>query len=214
MEKEFPQIVAGRAPVKTLWLDNLPPDVLHLAKKEARIPDDIKGMKLGATAPLHELIQGCGASPVDIQPPDWYTSLERGVVEGIFLSYEVLDSHKLQEVAKVHLDVPISTTVGVNIMNMDTWNSLPSDIQQIIEGTVAEIEQEQFNDGLAGNKEVRDRLAASPDHTIIEPTEDELALWRTKAMPYHQAWIDKMEAEGLPGQAAYDKLIEIINRYK
>ena len=100
------------------------------------------------------------------------------------------------------------------IMNLEKWNSLPTDLQQIIESLAAETELLCFNDTMAGDKRVQERISGMEGHTVIEPTEAELALWKERAMPLHQEWIDKMEAKGLPGQAVYDKVTEVIARYK
>lgn len=214
VEKEFPQIAEGRSAVKTLWLQHHPFHVMHFTKAEARVPDDVKGMKMSGVDSLCGYMEACGATPIILAPPDYYMSLETGVVEGIFMSYEVLGVHKLHEVTKFHLNVPAATAVGSAIMNLDKWNSLPADLQQILEGSFAEVEQTIINTTLAGDRDVHARIAATEGHTVIEPTEAELALWKERAMPLHQEWIDKMEAKGLPGQAVYDKVIEVIGRYK
>jgi TRAP-type C4-dicarboxylate transport system substrate-binding protein len=99
-------------------------------------------------------------------------------------------------------------------MNMDKWNKLPADIQKIIEGTLEPWEKKFHADALAEDKAVREKLLASPDHKVIDPTPAELALWTAKARPSHKVWIKQMRAKGLPAQAAYDKLMEIIASYK
>ena len=99
-------------------------------------------------------------------------------------------------------------------MNLDTWNSLPPDIQKLIDGTLAEMEQAAARNETELDKGIHDLLAADPAHKVVDPTADELALWYEVAQPIHQAWIADMEGKGLPGQAAYDKLTEIFARYK
>jgi len=214
VEKEFPQIAEGRSTVKTLWLQPHPPHAMHSTKKEVRIPDDVKGMKITGVDSMHGYIAACGATPIILGPADHYMALETGVVEGVFVSFEVLNVRKLQEVTKYHLNVPAGTADGTVIMNLEKWNSLPPDIQQILEGTFAEAEQMVFNSTIGGDRHFHDVIAGMEEHVLIEPTADELALWKERAMPLHQEWIDKVEAKGLPGRAVYDKVMEVIARYK
>jgi len=213
VEKEFPQIAEGRSKVKTLWLQGSLFEFPQFAKEEVRVPDDIKGMKIHCQASLNPFIQACGAVPLGLDPPDWYMSLERGMVDGGIFAWGALAVHKLPEVTKYHLNLPVKTSLSSVIMNKDKWNSLPPDIQEIITGTLEETEKFDSDSIISFEQEVYNQLVAAEDHTVVEPTPDEVALWIEKAPPAHQKWIDDMAAKGLPGQAIYDKLIEVIKRY-
>jgi len=213
MDKAFPQIASGRSKVKALWHGDGPPNVVNLHKAEARVPDDVKGLKLCGPRSFVPFIEAVGATAAALHPPDFYVSLEKGVIDGILASYDVLDNNKLQEVTDFHLNVPIAGSHGFVLMNLDTWNSFPADIQQIIDGVSVEAEQKFHDYQFEHYDRIYNELVADPAHKVVEPTADELALWYDVALPTHQTWIAEMEAKGQPGQAAYDKLLEIMAKY-
>jgi TRAP-type C4-dicarboxylate transport system substrate-binding protein len=92
---EFPEMRTEFRDVKILWQYNCMPSVLNFTKKETRVPDDIKGMKLISLPPLSLAIDNMGASPIGLLPPEWYTSLERGLAEGVTSAYNVIYVHKI-----------------------------------------------------------------------------------------------------------------------
>jgi TRAP-type C4-dicarboxylate transport system substrate-binding protein len=215
MEKEFPAIKKGRSEVKTLFLNQVPNYTLHLAKDKAvRVPDDIKGMKLRCTDAGKGFTENCGAAAVFLGPPDWYMSLEKGVINGLFVSYDVLGSERLDEVTKTHVNVPSGTSASATVMNLNKWEKLPADIQKIIGGTLGEWEEKIHATQLADERKTYEKIIASPDHKVTDLTEKELALWKEKAIPSHEEWIKNMEKKGFPARAAYDKLNDIIARHK
>ena len=71
--------------------------------------------------------------PVTIGLGDWYTSLERGLVEGIYFLFPVLPNFKGEDLFKYHTVVNASLGVNFWIFNEKKWNSLPADLQKIIE---------------------------------------------------------------------------------
>ncbi|MBA7700402.1 hypothetical protein ES703_109116 [subsurface metagenome] len=95
-------------------------------------------------------------------------------------------------------------------MNWDTWNSLPPDIQKVLEEESVPFVMDT-NDKFSGEDSTR-ALQETVDNfglEVIEPSTEELARWVALQKPVQQdAWVAEMEAKGLPGE----KLIEEANR--
>lgn len=106
-------VVATRKPVKTLA--------------------DLKGMKIRSGGGLHaDVLKALGAVPVMMPTPEIYASLERGVIDGCFMSPASAISYRLNEVGKYVTALPVATTDVPVAMNPKSFKKLPADIQDIV----------------------------------------------------------------------------------
>lgn len=205
---KYPEMSAEFKEVKVLFQCADIARQLHLTKKEARVPEDIRGMKIIATGPSGELLEALGASPVTILPPDYYMSLERGVAEGVCVDYAVISDAKVIPLLPYHTNLDLCYLGQELIMNLNTWNSLPPDIQKIIDSlepwAVEGFLEQMDTMTVKAQKECQDL-----GHTIITPTPEELELWYA-GKPLQDKWIADNEAKGLPAQAIYNDVQRLI----
>ncbi len=111
-----------------------------ISRKPIRKVEDFKGLKVRATGLVAKMFAQLGASPVFLPLAEVYTALSMGTIDAV--SFADPDSHwdmKLMEVAKYEIAPPVMVSAGNLIMNLDTWKSLPEDLQQIIEAAAWEI---------------------------------------------------------------------------
>ena len=124
-EKE-PVLKAEFRDVKLLWFLSSTMLRLHTTAKPIRTLDDLKGMKIrtggGPQPPTLRLL---GATPVAISPPDVYTALERGTVDGLTFPWEAVKSFKVDEVTKYHDSASLWGGTFYVVMNLKKWESLP-----------------------------------------------------------------------------------------
>ncbi len=118
-----------------LMLSTSPINVLQTLNKPVKTLEDIKGLKLRGTGRLGDLVKALGATPIPVETPDLYDSLKRGVIEGALLPLETLKGFKTGEVLKY---VTASWKVGSAycfyvLMNKQKWDSLPPDVQKVID---------------------------------------------------------------------------------
>jgi TRAP-type C4-dicarboxylate transport system substrate-binding protein len=107
----------------------------YFSTKEFKTFDDLKGLKIGCqdSAPL----DGLGLSGVYVDVPDYYDSLERGVVDGGTFSFDGLVALKLYEPApNVMLDTGKTWGMPFCIRN-DLWDSFSPELQQIFNDSMA-----------------------------------------------------------------------------
>jgi TRAP-type C4-dicarboxylate transport system substrate-binding protein len=116
---------------------------LFLNKKVEK-PEDFKKLRIGTATAARALTEGWGAAPVNLQLTDYYTAMERNTVDGV--SSSTLSnwvSSGCQAVTK-YLVLPGYLQSSVLIMmNLNTWNKLPPDLQKVI--TDAMIYSEKIN---------------------------------------------------------------------
>jgi TRAP-type C4-dicarboxylate transport system substrate-binding protein len=94
---------------------------------------DWKNVKMaGATYYGPELAKVLGAAPVFVSYTEFYTSLQKGVVDAVFDSPTFTINGKVFEVIKYQtISMALGSSHGF-IINLDLWNDMPSDIQTIL----------------------------------------------------------------------------------
>jgi TRAP-type C4-dicarboxylate transport system substrate-binding protein len=211
--REFPAFREEFKGVKILWqYVSLGPSVLHLTKKAAKIPDDLKGTKIIALGWVAKYFNSIGATPVTLMPPDWYMALNRGVAEGTATTYSVIFDHKVYELLPYHTDVNIGFTGSEVIMNLEKWKSLPPDIQKIIENLEPWVVEQALaavdSDIKKGRKACEER-----GQNFVEPTAEETQKWLESGKAVHEKWVEENEGEGRPAKAIYEKAKSLIKEY-
>lgn len=166
-----------------------------VTKNEVRMPDDLKSMKIGASGDRGNIVSYCGGVPVGVAPPEAYISLDKGVIDGIFSNWPIIQARKLQEVTSYYLDYQLTSLMLVVMMNQSTWINLSPDIKEIIEGmendTIMFRAKQHILAGDRGKK-----LWAKSGKTVTTLTSEEKNLWDQKCQPLIEEWVSKMEAKG------------------
>jgi TRAP-type C4-dicarboxylate transport system substrate-binding protein len=106
-----------------------------IGNKRLDTMDDLQGEKIrstGATMPL--VWDAVGAVPVTIaSSTEWYEALERGTVDHFVADYNIMANWNLYEVADYVTELNLGAVLGGTVfINLDVWNSLPSNLQQIM----------------------------------------------------------------------------------
>lgn len=95
-------------------------------------PEDWKGQKIRLAGRWQsELGKMWGASPVFMPPNDLYLALQRGVIDGYMLIYDITYGLKLFEVAPYIADAGFSNNIENVTMNLKKWKALTKEDQEI-----------------------------------------------------------------------------------
>ena len=98
---------------------------------------DFTGLKLRTTPSYDPLAKALGASTVQIPAGEIYSSLEKGVVDGAAWPVIGALDYKWYEVADYQLRPQFGQVSEFLLVNLDTWNKIPKDLQdRIIEITI------------------------------------------------------------------------------
>jgi len=101
-------------------------------KKKITTIEGFKGIKLGGPPPIHGAFAALGAAPVRAVIPEYYTALERGVVDGTIFGGGVYDENALFEVAPFVVNHPFFRPTAMLMMNLKRWEALPKHLQDLI----------------------------------------------------------------------------------
>jgi len=204
--------------VKVMFLHVHAGQAIHMADKEVRKPDDLKGLKMRIpTRTGAWIIEALGAAPAAMPVPALPQALQKKVVDGAFIPWEIIPSLKLQEVTKFQIEgqnrVRFGTTTFQVSMNPGTWAKLPPDVQKAFDANNGEARVRAvgkvWTDSEAGGL----ALAMKAGNKHIELTDAELALFKQKLEPVVQRWINEVKTVGVDGQALVNQARALIAKY-
>jgi TRAP-type C4-dicarboxylate transport system substrate-binding protein len=120
---------------QVMYLHAHGPGLIHTKGKAVRKMEDMKGLKFRAHGTSALVVKALGGTPVPKPMPETYQMLQKGVVDGAVYPFEANKGWKLGEVTNyctADFTAAYTTSFFV-VMNKDKWNSLPPDVQKIIE---------------------------------------------------------------------------------
>jgi len=195
--KKYQPKAFSKVKVLTMFA-NAPANIM--SKKPVRNLDDIKGLQLRASGMVAQALTSLGAAPVGMPKPEIAEALQKGVVKGDVSSLEGLKDFKYAETCKyvTMMNGPIYPFAVV--MNMDKWNSLPKDVQKVMEelGTQQAVWTAQYMDNHVD--ESIEWAKKTHNIEIIELSKDELSKWNSLIEPITGKWIKEAKAKGLPAE--------------
>lgn len=188
--------------VKVFWLDGHGPGFFHTRKPVAKL-EDLKGMKIRSGGLQSKIALALGAAPVSIPVTDAYDALSKGVAEGIMLPDEGIMTWSLGDVVKYHTRNwgTTYTATFYTVMNKQKWNSLPKDIQQIIN----KLNEEWIERAAIMWQDRDDRMRgtlAKQGNKFIELTKEEDARWAALMKPIFADYVKMTKEKGLAGDQA------------
>jgi TRAP-type C4-dicarboxylate transport system substrate-binding protein len=214
--QKFPEVRAEYSDVKVLVLHTHQGAPIGTRKVAVKKLDDLKGLKIRATAGgALQWLKAVGAAPLTMPPFDIYTNMEKGIIDGWTIDLIGAEGFKIYEVTDYYtLPYYYVNTFWV-VMNKDAWNSLPADVQQAInkvsgEWAIKNIFAPTWD---AGDKEsikrmgiTSDRMFTLPDSDIAKSKEIAKSVWAEE--------IAKLQSAGKPAQKVFDETLRFLKKYQ
>jgi TRAP-type transport system periplasmic protein len=209
--EEFPEFRKEYEQVKVLALFCHPPGNFNTIHKPIRTLEDFNGMKFRTASPfVTEALKLFGAVPVNMPITETYTALERGVVEGTVLPWEGIYVFKLADLLKYSTETDFYTMTMMVVMNKRKWESLPPDVQKIIDQTTGMAMSAEAGKVYDQTDEPMKQLCLKKGMQVVAfPRQEEDKLQKL-TMPLRDEWVKNMKARGLPGRAVLDAVVRYI----
>ena len=178
--------------VKVLALFTFPHSGFH-ANKPVRKADDIKGLKIvTSNRAMSQLVSFLGGSPVTSTPPDYYTTVSRGIADGIAVGWSAVASFKLDEVTRHHLDTESGLFTAFMLMNKDSYAKLPAPARAAIDRHSGEpFFKTMGNATDRMEREGRAATAAKAGHSIVALDPAEAERWKRLSQPIVDEWLGR-----------------------
>ena len=197
--------------VKVLWLSGAPPSQLLTSKKPVRTLEDMKGMIINTDAAIVPTVKAFGASPTQVPPPEHYTSLQLGVIEGTISPTAGILMYRLHEVAKYLTIANVSSITTFAVMNINTWNSLSPDVQKTIDNLSGiDVYNRKWMKIHYEEEESAQKTLQQKGVEFIQLQPAEGERWRKLAGPSYDKWTETVESKGLPGKEVLAEVRKVL----
>ena len=185
------------AKVKVLTMFTCAPANIY-SKKPVKNLDDLKGLELRASGGVAQALKALGAAPVGMPQSETPEALQKGVVKGAASSLETLMDFKYAEICKYVTIFNGPVYPFAVVMNMDKWNSLPKDVQKVMDNL--SVEQAWWTGNYMDNhvNESIDWSKKNHNIEITKLTQKELDNWNKLLKPLIDKWSETAKAKGLP----------------
>lgn len=172
--------------------------------------DSLNSIKLGGSGSLMPAVSALEGSPVAMLMPSIMEALPTGVIDGVVTSREVLKDFNLSEHINYVVDYPMGVISFAAVMTEKKWNSLPVEVQQVIEELALEM---PLWTGNYHDNAVEDAIQWSEDsHGLshIELEEEEKAAWDQSLLSLVESWEAEMKKKGIDSKEVLNHVRKLI----
>lgn len=208
-KKEFDQqgVYAGRLTVT--------PPYNIIGSKPLRTIADFKGVKVRLSAGIQaQIMQALGGIAVNVPSAEAYTSLQRGVVDGVAMNDPALQTFKLHEISKYHSAVSLFAVDLEYCLGPKWYDALPADLKKVVadfmQGYAAYMAQGFYEP--EGETALNAFKAKGVE--LIRPTKEEFAVWQKAVADIDGEYVASLEKDGKPGKAVLADMTAAIAKYE
>ena len=167
--------------------------------------EEFAGMRVRATGGLGQAFEAVGAVPTSVTATEAYQAMESGVVDTVaFAQHAHLSFGTINQADWWTANLNPGTVNCPVVVNIDAYESLSDAEREALDSSI----DEAIAHYLANYGELLKKWDQILDEKGVEKvmiSEEELAKFRAAAAdPIAKAWIEDIEAQGLPGQELYD----------
>lgn len=166
---------------------------------EINAMDDLQNRKIGTAGLALNWLKDTGAIPVAGALPTYYNSMSTGLYDGVMTFESAITPYKFYEVAPIISKINFGAMYASALTaNLDTWNSLPADVQTAI-SEAAELYRQSTAEyyKTAGAKSLK--TAVDNGGKIHELSDEFRAEYAAKLPDIAMEWAAKLDAQGMPG---------------
>jgi len=192
-----------------LALYGLGPGVLHSSTVIEK-PEDLRGMRIRRpSAVAGDILESMGAAPIGIPANDIYTSLQRGVIDGLSLQWDAVPVFRVNELVNNHTNIPLYSSGFVMNMNKAKYDSLPDDLKKVLDDNsgmvfakmVGEVISKMDVEALQDAKDAGSNIIDIPD-PLNDPA------WSGPMKKGTQKYLASVSQSGVDAEAIYQKVRE------
>lgn len=179
-------------------------------------PEDLQNWKFRSPPGMEtEIFERLGASPIVMDFGEVFTALNTGVVDGADMStLNTNESAGLYEVTS-HATYPGWHSMPADhlAINLDKWNELPEDLQQVLTDAVEKAGNDLAEQSRVQNEEAAQRLTEE-GITLHDWSDEEVGEYRNFAQEVWQEWGDKspLARKAVDSHVAYMKKIGLLDQ--
>lgn len=189
--------------------------LFHTVNRPVRSPEDLKGLRMRTPGlAVSVMLKALGASPVARPPAQIYESLERGVLDGVVTTWDLVGALKLNETLKYHTDARAYAAAFYVVMNKQTYASLPEEARKAIDEISGDALVAKFGPWWDKWEARGKEDAVQRKQEIVVLDDDARAAWAKQLEPMIGDYLDELSGQGVADpKALYRKTKELITRF-
>ncbi|MBI3434192.1 MAG: C4-dicarboxylate TRAP transporter substrate-binding protein [Proteobacteria bacterium] len=168
---------------------------------------ELKGKKLAGAGLNLKWLEFAGATPVQTNLPEVYTSLQTGVYSGLILFPSAWLGFKLYEPAKYYTEIGFgSVTWYVLTINSARWGKLPQDVRDIILEVAKET---SIKSGVMADERYTQQIAELKNRgAVVRALQEKVRQdWATSLAGWPAQKAKELDAQGLPATQVLNLVI-------
>lgn len=198
--------------VHVLFIHGLSPAPMGVVGSKVESVDDLKGMTIRCGAgTATELLALIGANPNATASSEIYTSLEKGVLNGYMMDWTGVDAWHLLEQTDYICDLNYTASTCWLLMNQDSWNNLPEDIQAAFNEECTQESVRQFSQFW---NDASDRVKGEAGEKLYTLSDEARTEFEGYANQIAENYIETLNDKGYNGQELYDHFLRMLDKYK
>jgi TRAP-type C4-dicarboxylate transport system substrate-binding protein len=144
-----------------------------------------------------------------------FSSLEKGVIDSMWMANFTLEDFHFGEVFNHIVEMATPQNTQAIAVNLKTWNSLPPDIQKIIDDTTDDywIDMVDREEVLIDKERGQEALTKFPNIKWTTLSKDDLDKMAQMQRPLLDEWAAEINSKGLPGNAIRDEFLRLDAKY-
>lgn len=174
---------------------------------------DLSGKRLGLGGLATNWVRGTGVIPVSLSLPEYYNSMQTGLIEGIVTFESAVTAYKFHEVAPHIARVGFGSMYGSALtINTDVWNRLPEEVRTVMAEVAVEY-RDRVGEAYRNSGARALAQAVEEGASIIEvPLQDRQAFARQ--MPnIAREWAADLDARGMPGTEILETYMALLREH-
>ena len=191
----------------------------HSRSKPIKTVADLRGMKVrGPSRQTTKMLGYLGAIPVGMPLPSIPDALSKGSIEACILPWEVLPSVKIQELTRFHSDFAagvgaLYTATFVMAMNKKRYESLPADLQKVIDNNSGLALSGLFGKTQESNDAIGHKAVAERNNAVYHIPAQDAQEFKRKATLVEADWVADMDKRGFDGKRLLNTARTLIEKH-
>lgn len=190
--------------------------LIHTVDKPVRSLDDLAGLRLRTPSPaVSAMLEELGASPVGMPPSAIYENLQKGSLDGVITTWDLVGAIRANELLKYHTDAAAYAAGFHIVMNKKTYAGLPDDVREVLDDMTCDTLVAKMGDWWDAWDSRGREDAIARGNEIISIDDDTRAAWKARLEPMTNGYLDGLKDKGVADpQAIYARAQELIAQFE
>lgn len=199
------------ADVKFCLINPHDPGTIH-SKTPIKVPGDIRGKNIRpAHATMARFVSNLGGASVQVPAPEAREAIAKGAADAMTFPWNSIYIFGIDKETKYHLDMPFYISSQMILINKAKYEGLAPEDKKVIDDHCTPEWSKKFSAGWADNEySGRQKMIDSGEHTLYEPTAEEVQLWRDAAAPLLDQWKADVKAAGGDPEVIYQEYVDAL----